>query len=405
MRGSHHCYFLFACRLFTWQSQWRLPPQVQNVFDNQFRLPTIEIVCSSHPSLRHGWCVSASIFTIRENREYFLDTITLVPHDCGPLASQWHDIASPESCSACKVSSGTRPRTSFRKEHRADRRRSLSVSTLAAPSPPPGFDVDINYDTSRFLNPIGVYLCALDCMFHFDLMGWHQTAVRGLTIWADRHNVQLDLDSYVMTQGGPQLTTAHMVAGLYQTITDIAAGDRFCEVISTLSLYQRQIGTLRFEKIPPRSLEMEGGGDARNLSVGDTGSVRNGITYPSGRWDDPGRTDFSMTYTFSGKRINSKGIFLAVIDALAIAAQFDQDTVFTSLRGMSTTGNCVVNVVATPGPTSVSYASVTKAVRLVIADIMIPLNKFGEIRLQLKWRDVLMGEISVKEPGRGVIAR
>ena len=210
MRGSHHCYFLFACRLFTWQSQWRLPPQVQNVFDDQFRLPTIEIVGSKHPSLRHGWCVSASIFTIRENREYFLDTITLVPHDCGPLASQWHDIASPESCSACKVSSGTRPRTSFRKEHRADRRRSLSVSTLAAPSPPPGFDVDVNYDTSKFLNPIGVYLCALDCMFHFDLVGWHQSDVRGLTIWADRHNVQLDLDSYVMTQGGPQLTTVKM---------------------------------------------------------------------------------------------------------------------------------------------------------------------------------------------------
>ena len=240
-------------------------------------------------------------------------------------------------------------------------------------------------------------------MFHFDQMGWHQTAVEGLTIWADRYNVQLDLNSYIMTRGSVQLATPHMVAGLYQTINDIAAGDRFCEVISTLSLYQRQIGTLRFEKISPSSLE--GGGDARNSSVGDESSLRNDITYPSGRWDDPGHTEFSMTYTFSGKRINSKGIFLAVIDALAVAAQFDQDAIFTSLRGMSTTGNCVINAVATPGPTSVNYAFVTKALRLVIADIMVQLNKFGEIMLQLRWRDVLMGEISVKEPGRRVIAR
>ena len=214
--------------------------------------------------------------------------------------------------------------------------------------------------------------------------------------------MQLDLDSYIMTRGSAQLATPHMVAGLCQTINDIAAGNRFCEVVSTLSLYQRQIGTLRFEKIPPRSLE---GGDARNLSVEDEGSLRNGITYPSGRWDDPGHTEFSMTYTFSGKPINSKGIFLAVIDALAIAAQFNQDAVFTSLRGLSTTGNCVINAVATPGPTNVNYAFVTKALRLVIADIMIKLNKFGEIMLQLKWRDVLMAEISVKEPGRRVIAR
>ena len=101
--------------------------------DNQHRLPTIKFVFN-HPPLRHGCCVSAWVFTIGENGECLLDTMDLLSpasHDCDPLASQWLDIASPESGSVSKVSPARDLARRWEK-YRADRGRSQRFNTCGA---------------------------------------------------------------------------------------------------------------------------------------------------------------------------------------------------------------------------------------------------------------------------------
>lgn len=268
-----------------------------------------------------------------------------------------------------------------------------NMSTLAAPVSPPGFDIDINYDTSKELNPLAVYLCAVDYMYHFAQKDWSERLVGGFTVGVDGFNVEIDIAS---SQGpyGLQLLTSHIILGLYETIIDVSANSRFCEVTTTLSLYGRQIGVLLIQKRGV-GVSKEGGINSTGpvLVKGPTNSTT--VAYPSGHLVDADDPDFSISYTYSGARINSKDVFMAVLDALATAAQFSPSTPFGSLTARSPSGSCVINIAEEDSPFPINFSFVTKALRVVIVDIMVRLRNFGALALELEWQNVKMAEGSI----------
>ena len=241
-------------------------------------------------------------------------------------------------------------------------------------------------------------------MYHSAQLGWHEKTPAGFTIWARRFDVQIDVDPSRMTRGSRELETNNVVSGMYETIVDVAATSRFCGVVSTLFIYGRKIGTLRIGKVRPGG-GLEGEIPAANSTLVKDASRTNGITYPSGHYDDPDDVEFIIDYTYAGTRINSRDIFLAVIDALATCARFDPGQTLTSFHALSPLGDCVISVDNVDGPFKINYSFVTKALTLMVTDIMIELGKFEEITLRLMWQGSLTAEVRVKPAGQGVGAQ
>ena len=279
---------------------------------------------------------------------------------------------------------------------------SLSVSTLTAPEPPLGFEVDIRYGTREPLNPLGVYLSAIDCMYQFAQEGWYKGFTGGLIVWAEGYDVQVVVQALREPHDRLALETIHIVFGLYETLVAVATQSRFCELVTTLLLHQRRLGYLHIQKRTPQKLES--GTDGTNLTVVKVFPPSNDVTYPSGQFIDPDDPKFSIHYTFSGTRINSKGIFLAVLGALAASAQYSPDRSFVSLRATSPGGDCAINIHETDDPFEMNYSFITKALRIMITDIIVPLRKFEEITFQLKWEAFTIGESYIKLADRAVVA-
>lgn len=275
----------------------------------------------------------------------------------------------------------------------------LSSSTLTAPVPPSGFDVDIQYDTSKKFKPLAVYMAAIDCMYQFAQKNWDERLDGSFTIWVPGYDVEIDIES---SQGihGIHLLNSHVILGLYETIIHVSTQSKFCEVISTLSLHGRQIGTLIIQERSLRTLKM-GETNSTSSLLEERSPKSSSPTYPSGDINDVDDARLSISYTYSGVRINSKDIFLAVLDALATTAQFSPGTPFRSLTANSVSGKCVISILEVDGPSQINYSHITMALRVIIVDIMVYLAKFGEMTFQLKWEAVQTAEGSIKlvDPG------
>ena len=133
---------------------------------------------------------------------------------------------------------------------------------------------------------------------------------------------------------------------------------------------------------------LEWGGPNATSVLLEKGSPQGSVlTYPSGRVIDLDDLNFSVVYTYSGARLNSKDVFLAVLDALAIAAQSDRLALFESLKVISPSGACTISTVAIR-----KYSFVTRALLIMIREIMVYLKNIGELMLRLEWKMSAMAE-------------
>ena len=237
-------------------------------------------------------------------------------------------------------------------------------------------------------------------MYLFAQKGWYEKLAGGFTVWVIGFNMEIDIESFQGRHGDSQLQTNHIIMGLYETITDITARSRFCEVLSTLSIRRRQVGTLTIQKRASRTPEQDEANATSSMTIGKSQNS-NAITYPSGLITDSDDLSFSISYTYSGVRLNSKDVFSATLDALASTAFFSPSATFRSLNAISASGDCLINVVEVDNPLQVNYSFVTKALRTMIIDIMVPLRVFGAMSLQLKWDGLNMAEGSIKLADHG----
>lgn len=239
-------------------------------------------------------------------------------------------------------------------------------------------------------------------MYHFARTDWQKRLDGGFTVWSEGYDVQIDVLSTSRPLNSLKLQTSHIVFGLYTTMVDVAAHSRFCETHTDFFLNRRRVGVLVIEEKAPRTPLRSGGINATGTSIRSGSPQSNAVTYPSGTFNDPDDIGFSVSYTFSGVRVNSKDVFLAILDALATTAQFPQAAPFTSLSAISPSGGCTVRVDAVE---RMNYSFIIKTLRLVISDIIVPLGKFEEMTLQLKGDDSTVAEGSIKLTDSKSIAR
>ena len=236
-------------------------------------------------------------------------------------------------------------------------------------------------------------------MYHFAQTGWYKGLAGGFTVWVNGFNMEIDIEKLLEPHGSFQLQTIHIVFGLYETIVDISTHSRFCEVLTTLSVYRRQIGTLVIQRRASVALEKETA-NATSLILVKGSSTSNAATYPSGMILDPENPSFSISYRYSGIRINSKDIFLAALGALATAAEFSPSTSFKSLNAISASGKCAISILEVDNQFQLNYSYVTKALRAMVVDVMVYLRKFEEMTLELKWQATKIAEGSIRLAGQ-----
>ena len=232
-------------------------------------------------------------------------------------------------------------------------------------------------------------------MYQFAQKGWYEELAGGYTVWVNGFNMEIDIQSLDGEHGAFQLQTNHIVLGLYETITEISTRSRFCEVFSTLEMHRRPIGTLVIQKRASKTLEQDESNATSSMTISSSQNS-NTVTYPSGLITDSDNPNFSISWAYSGIRLNSKDVFSATLDALASAAPFSPSMSFKSLDAISASGNCVINVFEVDSRVQVNYSYVTKALRTMIVDLMVPLKNFGAMSLQLKWQSINMSEGSIK---------
>ena len=250
---------------------------------------------------------------------------------------------------------------------------------------------------------LGVFLSALDCMYYFACEDWDQVFDKAIQIPAKDYDVEVEILA-AFGPGAPlPLRTSHIIFGVYDTVLAMSHSIRFVEVLTTLSLYGRNIGSVAIRKhailaaktTPPTSNQ----NNTLTVSPVPTNSARNN---PSGTITDGDDSRFSISYVYDGARINIKDILLTVLNVVVIAAQSGSDQPFQALVANSASEKCAITLSKVAAKTQADYSLVLRAMEVIVYDVILPLKVFGEMTLQLKWEGEIVAEGKIEAiPGSG----
>ncbi len=172
-------------------------------------------------------------------------------------------------------------------------------------------------------------------------------------------------------------------------------GILFCQLRCKLSVSGKEIGAFSVAAtdnaaiVPPSVAEPDTAGSNASVS-----------TFPYGRGQivDPDNFLFVIEYRWLNKAIKPKEISLAILDALAQAAMHDKDAACQQLEAVSPGGECGIfidRVQDKPVLKPLTYHYVTRALRLMFDEIVVPQKRWGDLYLQLIYNEEHFGDVRV----------
>ncbi|KAL8787317.1 MAG: hypothetical protein Q9195_007812 [Heterodermia aff. obscurata] len=306
---------------------------------------------------------------------------------------------------------------------------SKPTSNLSAVNPPPGYGVDLTFDSAHHLTPIGVYNIALDTIYRLSLHPWTSIIQQAVSFSLSAYNEQV-LFSPITEPGRPpsqQFQNGYAVLALYAGIVSMTPPSRnlFFELKVSVRMEHVPVGSCTIYSPPPH-LQL-----LRNTTINNDDDINNSTTPPLPRADtsksatnnlitdyttntatitDPEDPRYRLTLTYAGNRLRSKDIFLASIDAVAAAARLNPGRRCDRLTGVTLTGDAVVVSIAAlqrpPGTRArdawrLTYAYASRAMVLLCA-LMQREGRWGDAGLRLEYEGVRVGEGLVGVRIRGV---
>lgn len=240
-------------------------------------------------------------------------------------------------------------------------------------------------------------------MYNLAQKGWSSRIEGGLSVWATGFSVEVDIESSQGLQGPLPLLVSHVVIALYDTVVELSKNKLFCKVTATLSLQQRQLGVLKIQKLAGMPSLITTNNGTTNLTIGDLSTTM--AAGPSGKAIDADDSRFSIVYAYDGTRIGSQDIFIAILDGLATAAQYDDFAPFTTLKVISASKNCEIYVWLDGPYDDMSYSFVTKGLRMLTWDVILRLKRFGGMTFEMQWEGEGISKGYIKEIQAVDIAR
>jgi len=194
-----------------------------------------------------------------------------------------------------------------------------SLNIITAPLPPHGFEAKLEFDKSVTLNPLEVYLVAIEMMSY----------IGNNLKWRDPIRTPISMSAYIFTtecnikpvlNPRNRLRADMAVQGLYRAGVAIAQDGGFHKLRVGLLIRDVLYGQINFNPIT------HPGESVTNLYVDPlqaSSTNATSVMADPGQIHDPYDTKFTIDFAFNGKTIKSQDVFTSFLNAMAIAAEHD----------------------------------------------------------------------------------
>lgn len=260
---------------------------------------------------------------------------------------------------------------------------------VTSPTPPAGFQVQLRFNESIPLNPLGVYINAIELMYKLAQEEWNDRIHEHLYMSVTIYNIWIFAAS--TTQIRIQISL--LVIALQDAIIAMARLSGFFGLTVNICLDGPIIGLLEIgnNESPPDSITTTSGTKDVLRLVNKNPS--NGSLSNSGQVVDPLDSKFVISYTFYGKAINSKEVFTAVLDGLAISAQYNSQEDCSVLEAVSVSGTSALSVSQIPSfSTPLHYSDVTRALLILTTGVIVLRRRFGEVEFGISYDGIEIAE-------------
>ena len=259
--------------------------------------------------------------------------------------------------------------------------------------------MDIDYDASKTLNPLAIYISAIEFLWYFVHQDWDAFFAKSYAGWAPGFNVEVFLANARGVQSAILLRVNHIIIATLQIVMSLARANKSCKVSGGLYFQRRYMGVLTIQ-----SRQIQGNVLGAPLLVNDTiiggnsTHTVNIVNAQSGVFRDNDEPDLTISYTFKEIRIEGKEVFTAILDALATAAQDGEETIFRSVKGIGASGDVEISILS-EGPERryrITNSYVYAILRDLVLDIMVKAKRFSEMTFEAQWKDakVCVGSVS-----------
>ena len=235
-----------------------------------------------------------------------------------------------------------------------------SASELAALNPPPGFKVNLVFNSQAPLSPIGVYSVALETIYRLSIHEWSDIIRRSVFFaLPDYAENVVFLPNSRAYSPSKRLLNGYAILALYSGVCAMTPPTRnlFFELKILISKDRVPVGRCNIQPSVPE-LHLPSNSSSEPILARASTSLHIMLSADSGSLTDPEDRRFRINYTFRNTRINSRNIFLAAIDGIAAAARMSAASRCERLIG--TTPNEPRN----PAVVTVSALHVSRGFRL-----------------------------------------
>lgn len=227
------------------------------------------------------------------------------------------------------------------------------------------------------MNPVDVYVNAIEAMYSVaNYYEWNATWPERITTFSlpARSNVWVRVERDLR-----RLQPIYVVLGIYYVVCSMATNRAFYEYGADLYQVRRLIGGVMIEpslETTPlnTSIDAVHYADTTNITAVDSASQSPSL----------GRTfffkDLTVTFEYTGGRINSEDLFFAVLGGLADAAQAGMDTVCTQVYAVSRSRNLVFWIDGNEqAEEPLTYGSATDILKGISDDMTLNQRRFAVI--------------------------
>lgn len=230
-------------------------------------------------------------------------------------------------------------------------------------------------------------------MYNLAQLPWDRTISFGMYLSLADYNIGIT----AVSLDPNQFSVSHVVIALQDTVTALSRLRAFFEVTCKVSLKGRLIGRLEIGHHEPVAGAGggSGSGSGSNVAILNDSDVAGGDASLStaGQIIDPDDEKLAITYQLYGRIITIQEIFTAVLDALAISAQFEESAECHLIEAVSVMGSCAISVAHSIGqPLEMRYSQATRTLLLLVNEVMVRQRRFGEMWFQVSYDGGVVGE-------------
>ncbi|KAL8700362.1 MAG: hypothetical protein Q9201_005487 [Fulgogasparrea decipioides] len=257
-----------------------------------------------------------------------------------------------------------------------------------APEPPEGFTTHIGLG-QKLLNPIAVYLCAIQAVDQWAGPPWDSNIAHNDGLVNKLLHVGLSYSIEVPRGSAPPLKLSYLLLGLYESVIVMTDETMYREMSVQLEFRGSSTASLGWHhfsgsrpnvgsRIPPNTT-------AQNRPTSGNVSASNA---DSGRVSDPNYPDLVLEWKFNERRLDASEVYTAILDLVVDTAALRITEQHPYVDGVSSRRNTALHIQTMVRIQSAQQTNqlVRQAMVLLAIDVFAGHRKFVETDFDILWK-------------------